>query len=494
MSIGKVFLVGAGPGDPGLLTLRAAELIARADFIAIDALVSDAIADRVPATAEVVYVGKRASKHALPQEKINQLLIDEAKKGKSVVRLKGGDPFVFGRGGEEAEELVAAGVAFEIVPGISSSLAGPAYAGIPVTHRSYATSLTLVTGHESDSSTGIKWEALAQLDGTIVFLMGFANLPMITRKLTEHGVSPDRPVAVISKATTRDQRTVTGMLATIEAKVAAANLPTPALIVVGEVVKLHDVINWFETKPLFGKRIVVTRAREQASELRRLFEESGASVVQFPTIEIAPPESHESLDAAVDGPFDWLVFTSVNGVSAFFERLFMKGRDVRSLAGARIACVGDTTAAALRGQGLAPDLVPEKFMSTALIPHFDADQKGARIAVIRAAEGRDEFIDEMRRRGAEVHLAVAYRTIPVAANADELHDIDVVTFTSASTVDNFFAATKVDLNGTLLASIGPTTSDAIRKHGRQPDIESQVASLQSLHDAVVGRVGPKTMG
>jgi uroporphyrinogen III methyltransferase/synthase len=482
---GKVFLVGAGPGDPGLLTLRAAELIARADFIAIDALVSDAIADRVPATAEVVYVGKRASKHVLPQEKINQLLIDQAKKGKTVVRLKGGDPFVFGRGGEEAEELVAAGVAFEIVPGVSSSLAGPAYAGIPVTHRSYATSLTLVTGHESDASTGIKWEALAQLDGTIVFLMGFTNLPMIARKLTENGVSPDRPVAVISKATTRDQRTVTGTLATIEAKVAEADLPAPALIVVGDVVKLHDVINWFETKPLFGKRIVVTRAREQASELKRLFEESGASVVQFPTIEIAPPESYESLDMAIDERFDWLVFTSINGVAAFFERLFAKGRDVRSLAGTRIACVGDTTAAALRARGLAPDLVPEKFMSTALIPHFDADLSGMRMAVVRAAEGRDEFIDEMRRRGATVHLAVAYRTVPVAVNAAELHDIDVVTFTSASTVDNFFAATNVDLNGTLIASIGPTTSDAIRRHGRQPDIESPVASIQSLHDAVV---------
>ncbi|MGH9421340.1 MAG: uroporphyrinogen-III C-methyltransferase, partial [Thermoanaerobaculia bacterium] len=473
---------------PGLLTMRAADLIARADFIAIDALVSDAIAGRVPKSAEVVYVGKRASKHALPQDKINQLLIDEAKKGKMVVRLKGGDPFVFGRGGEEAEELVAAGVPFEIVPGISSSLAGPAYAGIPVTHRSFATSLTLVTGHESDSSTGIKWEALAQLDGTIVFLMGFANLPVIRRKLTEHGVSPDRPVAVISKATTPSQRTVTGTLSTIEAKVAEANLPTPALIVVGEVVKLHDVINWFETKPLFGKRIVVTRAREQSSELKRLFEESGATVIQFPTIEIAPPESYESLDRAIDERFDWLVFTSVNGVTAFFARLFAKGKDVRSLSGARIACVGDTTAAALRGRGIAPDLVPEKFMSSALIPHFDADLHGVRIAVIRAAEGRDEFIDEMRGRGADVHLAVAYRTVPVAANADELHDIDVVTFTSASTVDNFFTA-HTDIDGALLASIGPTTSDALRKHGRQPDIESPVASIQSLHDGVVGRVG-----
>jgi uroporphyrinogen III methyltransferase / synthase len=482
--IGKVFLIGAGPGDPGLLTVRAADLIARADFIAIDALVSDAIADRAPKTAEVVYVGKRASKHALPQEQINQLLIDEAKKGKTVVRLKGGDPFVFGRGGEEAEELAAAGVAFEIVPGISSAVAGPAYAGIPVTHRSYATSLTLVTGHEADASTGIKWEALAQLDGTIVFLMGFGNLQTIAQKLTEHGASSDRPVAVISKATTPEQRTVTGTLATIEAKVAETNLPTPALIVVGDVVKLHDVINWFETKPLFGKRIVVTRAREQASELKRLFEESGATVIQFPTIEIAPPESYESLDQAVEERFDWIVFTSTNGVSAFFDRLFSKREDVRALAGTRIACVGETTASSLRARGIVPDLVPDKFMSTALIPHFDADLHRVRIAVIRAAEGRDEFIDEMRNRGAEVHLAVAYRTIPVAANADELHDIDVVTFTSASTVDNFFA-TAPALNHALLASIGPTTSDALRKHGRQPDIEASTASIQALHDAVV---------
>jgi uroporphyrinogen III methyltransferase/synthase len=483
---GKVFLIGAGPGDPGLLTLRAADLIARADFIAIDALVSDAIADRAPKTAEVVYVGKRASKHALPQEKINQLLIDEAKKGKIVVRLKGGDPFVFGRGGEEAEELSAAGVAFEIVPGISSALAGPAYAGIPVTHRSHATSLTLVTGHEADASTGIKWEALAQLDGTIVFLMGFGNLPTIAEKLIANGVSPDRPVAVISKATTPEQRTITGTLANIENRVAAANLPTPALIVVGEVVKLHDVINWFESKPLFGKRVVVTRAREQASELKRLFEESGATVIQFPTIEIAPPESFDSLDRAIDERFDWLVFTSVNGVSTFFERLFAKGKDVRALSGTRIACVGETTAASLRARGIAPDVVPDKFMSTVLIPHFSEEQNNVRIAVIRAAEGRDEFIEEMRRRGAEVHLAVAYRTIPVAANADELHDIDAVTFTSASTVDNFFAMSR-SIEGALLASIGPTTSDALRKHGLAPDIEASTASIQALHDAVVSQ-------
>nr|MDP9360756.1 uroporphyrinogen-III synthase [Acidobacteriota bacterium] len=309
------------------------------------------------------------------------------------------------------------------------------------------------------------------------------------QKLTEHGVTPERPIAVISKATTPEQRTVAGTLATIEARVAAASLPTPALIVVGDVVKLHDVINWFETKPLFGKKIVVTRAREQASDLKRLFEDSGASVIQFPTISIAPPESFESLDLTVDARFNWLVFTSTNGVAAFFERLFAKGKDVRALAGVRVACVGDTTAAALRARGLAADLVPEKFMSSALLLHFDADQKGVRIAVVRAAEGREEFIDEMRRRGAEVHLAVAYRSVPIATNAGELHDVDVITFTSASTVDNFFAVIGAQsLDGALLASIGPMTSDAIRRHGRQADIEAGTASIQALHDAVVSRL------
>jgi uroporphyrinogen III methyltransferase/synthase len=486
-SPGKVFLVGAGPGDAGLLTVRAAELIASADLIAVDALVSADIVERFPKSAEVVYVGKRSSAHTLPQDKINQLLVDEAKKGRRVVRLKGGDPFVFGRGGEEAEELVAAGVPVEIVPGISSSIAGPAYAGIPVTHRSYATSLTLVTGHEADESTGIKWGALAQLDGTIVFMMGFANLPIIVQKLTEHGMPRDRAAAVISKATTRDQRTVAGTLADIEAKVAAANLPTPALIVVGDVVRMHDVINWFETKPLFGKRIVVTRAREQASDLKRLFEESGANVVQFPTIEIVAPESFASLDRAVNEKWDWLIFTSVNGVEAFFGRMT---RDARTLAGTKIAAVGEPTSAALRRHGIVPDLLPDKFQSISLLPHFPDDMRGMRVALVRAQEGRDEVLTELRKRGAEVLLAVAYRTVPATANADELHDVDVVTFTSASTVDNFFAAIPdaAKLNGALLASIGPTTTEAIRKHGRQPDVEASNASVQALHDAVVAAI------
>ncbi|MGZ7032589.1 MAG: uroporphyrinogen-III C-methyltransferase [Thermoanaerobaculia bacterium] len=496
--IGKVFLVGAGPGDPGLLTKRAAELIASADLIAVDALVSKEIMSTFPANAEVVYVGKRASAHTLPQEQINQLLIVEAIKGRRVVRLKGGDPFVFGRGGEEAEELVAAGIPIEIVPGISSSIAGPAYAGIPVTHRSHATSLTLITGHESDDSTGIDWPVVARLRGTIVFMMGFGNLPQIVRNLIENGMPAERPVAVISKATTREQRTVAGTLADIDSRVASANLATPALIVVGDVVKMHDVINWFETKPLFGKRIIVTRAREQASDLKRLFDDSGAQVLQFPTIEIAPPESYDSLDRIIDvlSDYQWIIFTSPNGVQHFFDRLREHGDDARALAGVMVAAVGQATANDLRARGVNPDLVPEKFLSTALLPLLEADQKGIRTAVIRAEEGREELIEELRRRGGEVDLGIAYRTIAADYDLDELREliadraIDVVTFTSASTVDHFFGRLTTEeragvIEHALLASIGPTTTEAIRKYGRGPDVEAKNATVQALHDAVL---------
>lgn len=493
---GKVYLVGAGPGDVRLLTVRAAELIASADFIALDALVSAEIAAGIPKTAEVVYVGKRASAHSLPQDQINRLLIEEAKKGRRVVRLKGGDPFVFGRGGEEAEEIVAAGVPVEIVPGISSAIAGPAYAGIPVTHRSYATSLTLVTAHESDESTGIKWPALAQLDGTIVFVMGFANLPQIVKKLTEHGMTAERPVAVISNGTRPGQRTVTGTLRDIEQRVAEAKLPTPALIVVGEVVKMRDVINWFESKPLFGKKVIVTRAREQASQLVRLLADSGAAVLQFPTIEIAPPESWDSLDHVIDGRYDLVVFTSVNGVRAYFDRLFARGEDARVLAGSLIAAVGEATAAELRGRGIIPDMVPEKFMATALLPMLEENQRGVHVAVIRAAEGSDELIDELRRRGAAVDLGVAYRSVAAEGDLDELRKliaeeaIDVVTFTSGSTVENFFSRLTAEeraklLGRAMIASIGPVTTQAIRRYGRGPDVESATASVTALHDAVV---------
>ncbi len=484
---GKVFLVGAGPGDPNLLTVRAAELIASADVVATDALVAPEIIARIPKSAEIIFVGKRSGAHSVPQDQTNRLLIEKARQGKRVVRLKGGDPFVFGRGGEEAEELAAASIDFEIVPGISSAIAGPAYAGIPVTHRSHATSVTLVTGHESDETTGVDWQALARLSGTIVFLMGVGNLPMIVRKLRENGAPASRPIALISKATTAQQRTVTGTLENIEQR--AADIATPALIVVGGVVQLHDAINWFESKPLFGKRVVVTRAREQASELKRLLEEAGAEVVQFPTIEIVPPTSFDSLDGVIAaiGDYQWLIFTSSNGVDFFFDRLRHHGKDARCLAGVMVAAVGESTANDLRLRGIDPDLVPAKFQSTALLPLLDENQKGIRTAVVRAAQGRDELIDELRRRGGEVDLAIAYETKRVTAAAADLHDIDIVTFTSGSTVDNFFEVVpdKKIVDRAMLASIGPTTSEAIRRHGREPHVEAENATVAALVAAIL---------
>ena len=483
---GKVFLVGAGPGDPRLLTLRAAELIASSDVVATDALISPDILAGVPKDTELIYVGKRGGAHAVPQDRINQLLIDKAREGKRVVRLKGGDPFVFGRGGEEAEELAKAGVEFEVVPGVSSAIAGPAYAGIPVTHREHTTAVMFVTAHESEDSTGIDWPFLARFPGTIVFLMGVGNLASIARHLGENGMRADQPIAVISKATTPAQRTVTGTLQTIERL--AKDVETPALIVVGGVVNLRATINWFESKPLFGKRIVVTRAREQASELRRLLEESGAEVIEFPTIEVVPPSSFESLDRVISSldDYDWVIFTSTNGVASFFDRMRDQGKDVRAFAGRMIAAVGDATAAELRSRGIEADLMPPRFQSSALLPLLEEDQRGIRTAVVRAASGNDELIDELRRRGGEVDLAIAYETKAVTGDPNRLRSIDFVTFTSASTVDNFFAAIDGPLPETArLVSIGPLTSEAIRRHGRAADIEAESATVGALHAAIL---------
>ena len=483
---GKVFLVGAGPGDPGLLTIRAAEVIESADVVATDALVSPAILARVPKTAEIIYVGKRAGKHAVPQEQTNRILIEKAREGKRVVRLKGGDPFVFGRGGEDAEEIAAAGIDFEVVPGVSSAIAGPAYAGIPVTHREHAASVMFVTGHESEGSSGVDWPQLARFRGTIVFLMGAGNLSAIVRNLRDNGMASDHPVAVIARATTPSQRTIAGTLSDIEER--ARSVETPALIVAGSVVRLAETIGWFERKPLYGKRIVVTRARSQASELKRLLEESGAEVIEFPTIEVVSPSSFESLDraiAAIDD-YQWLIFTSTNGVSSFFQRLHDHGEDARSLKGCMIAAVGSSTTADLRARSIEPDLVPELFQSVALLPLMEADQRGIRTAVIRAAAGREELVDELRRRGGEVDVVVAYETKPVTSDLALLRDVDLVTFTSGSTVDNFFDAVGDGaLANAQLASIGPTTSEAIRRRGRRVDIEAEQASVDALHAAIL---------
>ena len=412
---GIVYLAGAGPGDPGLLTVKTASLLARADVVAVDALVSSAIRRLINPSARVINVGKRASLHTMPQDQINQLLVDEARKGNVVVRLKGGDPFVFGRGGEEAEELSQAGIRFEIVPGISSSVAGPAYAGIPVTHRDFATSVTLITGHESDGSRGIPWTELAAMNGTVVFMMGLGNLPDIAEKLMAAGRRGDTPVAIISKATTPEQKTLITTLENAASDLAASPLPTPALIVVGEVVSLRGKIEWFESRTLFGRTIAVTRARAQASDLVSMLEKEGARVIEFPTIAIEEPEDFSSIDAVVSAPetFHWLIFTSVNGVDSFMERLMAAGGDARALSSCRIAAVGKPTAELLRRWGLVADLVPEKFLSIALLPHFPERLDGIRIAIVRAEQGRDELREALQARGATVELAIALSLIHI---------------------------------------------------------------------------------
>ncbi|MGH9459515.1 MAG: uroporphyrinogen-III C-methyltransferase [Thermoanaerobaculia bacterium] len=494
---GKVYLVGAGPGDPSLLTLRAADLLRAADVVILDSLVSSEIAARIGSHARVIDAGKRSGREERPQEEIHRMLVEEGKKGKVVVRLKGGDPFVFGRGGEEAEALRAEGIPFEIVPGISSAIAAPAYAGIPVTHRALAASVTFITGR-GERLDEISWEALAKLEGTLVFLMGLETLEAIVTRLLDHGLAADTPVAVVSQATTRRQRTVTGSVASIVAAVREAAVEPPAIVVVGQVVRLQSSIAWFESKPLFGRTVVVTRARSQAAGLARLLESEGASVVHFPMIEIGPPESWASLDAVIEraATYAWIIFTSANGVEAFFERLRHHGRDVRSLAAARIAAVGEATAGALHGHGIVPDLVPEKYQSSALAEHFQGHLEGARFAVVRAAAGRDELLDELRSRGATVDLGVAYETKPTRALRDQIGSmlgagrLDAITFTSSSTVDNFFEQLSEDerkrvIENVSLASIGPVTSQTLRAHGAEPAIEAGEATVQALVQALV---------
>jgi uroporphyrinogen III methyltransferase / synthase len=492
---GMVHLVGGGPGDPKLLTRRAHELLLSADLVVIDALISPEIRSLVPSATRIIEAGKRASKHTMPQEAINQLLIDEARAGRSVVRLKGGDPFVFGRGGEEAEDLVAAGIAFEIVPGIPSAIAAPAYAGIPVTHRDHATSVTFVTGHESDGSRGVNWSALAQLDGTVVFLMGLSNLEMICRQMIGAGRPASTPVAVISKGTTPEHRSVTGSLATIGAAVREASLPPPALIVIGSVSQLSTKLRWFESRPMLGRSIVVTRARAQASELVEILRADGARVLEFPTITIEPAD-HPSLRTAIEAldSYDWIVFTSSNGVQYFFERLLALGRDARALSGKTICAVGGSTADALRERGVRPDIVPEKYQSSALVPLLPPDMRGSKLLLVRAEQGRDDIPEGARARNGSADLAIAYRTLPVGestaaiASMFEEGSIDAITFTSSSTADNFFdaidAKTRELARNVTIASIGPSTTESLRRWNVTDVVEAKSADVRSLAEAL----------
>ncbi|MDI6736406.1 MAG: uroporphyrinogen-III C-methyltransferase [bacterium] len=507
---GKVYLVGAGPGDTGLLTMKAVECLKQAQTIIYDALVNPEILFLANENAEKLYVGKKAGKHTLPQSEINQLLIDRAKEGKIVVRLKGGDPFIFGRGGEEAEFLAEKGIEFEVVPGISSAIAVPAYAGIPLTHRKYTSTLTIVTGHEDVTlnKPDSLWQKIAKLGGTIVILMGASNLTQIVRELVNNGLNSQTPVAVISWGTLPEQETVVTTLNDIGEKTKRIN--PPAVIVIGEVVNLRQKLNWFEKKrntllPLSGKRILVTRTREQASKLTELLKEYGAWVIEFPVIKIAPPTNYKKLDRAINKitDYDWLVFTSSNGVQYFFNRLKEIGQDIRELKGIKIAAIGPETKKVLEGLGLAVDFQPqEEFTQEGLLEGFKKigakrEVKGVKkVLVPRSASAREVLIEGLKQMGAEVDEVTAYRTITGENNEAYLKGlllhkaIDIITFTSSSTVTNFCSLFKEEERVRLLdkvkfACIGPITAQKAQEMGLKADIIAKEYTIKGLVEAIL---------
>jgi uroporphyrinogen III methyltransferase/synthase len=499
---GKVYLVGAGPGDPGLFTLKGKRCLEEADVVVYDHLANPRLLRYAKPEAELIHVGKQAGQHTLPQEEIGRLLVARAGEGKVVVRLKGGDPFVFGRGGEEAEDLAAADIPFEVVPGVTSAVAAPAYAGIPLTHRDFTSTVAFITGHEDPTKeeTGIAWDKIATGIGTLVFFMGVGQLPEIVAKLTRHGRSPSTPAAVIRWGTRAEQEVVTGTLADLAEK--SLGMKPPALIVVGEVVALREKLRWFETLPLAGKRILITRAREQSSSFAQVLEAAGAEVVEFPTISFAPPENWAPLDAAIGRlrQYQLAIFTSANGVRFFWERLQKAGRDIRDLYGMTVCAIGPATAAALQSLGVRADIVPTEFKAEALVEAVAAavgaeGLRGSRVLLARAAEAREVIPEELTRRGAQVDVVPAYRTVKSARDPEGLRamlrdgKIHAVTFTSSSTVTHFLdlmnEGTMELLNGVTVASIGPITAETAARHGIVSHIMPENYTIPALAEALI---------
>ena len=498
MKTGKVYLIGAGPGDPGLISHKGLECLAQAEVVIYDHLVNQRLLDMATPHSERIYVGKMAGEHAREQAEINQLLVEKAKDGKAVVRLKGGDPFVLGRGGEEAEALRDNHVTFEVVSGVSSAVAVPAYAGIPVTHRGLASSFAVITGHEATSkgSSSIAWEKLATGVDTLIFLMGMQNLPIIAAELIAHGRPPNTPVAVIKDGTEPQQKTVVGSLTDIVDKVTEQHLTAPAVIVVGEVVKLRDKLSWFDNRPLFGKRILVTRARHQASALSKALSECGALPIELPAIEIQPIPNPRDLDRAISSlqQYQWLVFTSVNGVESFFQRLYNLNLDSRALHSLRIGAIGSATAKALETRGIIVDYLPEVYTSRGFIAGLESwNIASQRFLLPRADIADKELIEGINRLGGEAYEVVAYRTIPATdaiSRAREMllsDEIDVITFTSSSTVANLltvFGGKQPVMNSAKVACIGPKTADAAIQAGLKVDIFAKEHTIPGLVAAI----------
>jgi uroporphyrinogen III methyltransferase / synthase len=491
---GIVYLVGAGPGDPGLITARALELIVAADVIVHDRLIPrDALAVARP-DAELLYVGKDPGTASVPQEGIDELLIDRARQGKLVVRLKGGDPFVFGRGGEEAEAMAAAGIPFEVVPGVTAGVAAPAYAGIPVTHREDASAVAFVSGHEDPDKedSALDYEALARFPGTLVFYMGVKALAQIAESLIEAGRDPAEPAVVVERGTLPGQRTVASTLEGIAAAAAEAGIRPPSVTVVGPVAARREGIAWLERRPLHGKKVVVTRARAQASELARRLDALGAEPIELPAIRIEPRLESEEVRRAVQAlhTYALVCLTSPNGVRLLFEAMAAQGRDARALANAGVAAIGAGTEAALAEHSVIADIVPERFVGEELVEALNRlELRGKPVLVARAAEARELLPDTLRRRGAEVDVVALYETVAEAPDAEALErarDADFVTFTSSSTVRNFLAASPNGIpEGAKVVSIGPVTSEAAREAGLTVDVEAERHDIDGLVEALL---------
>lgn len=497
---GKVYLVGGGPGDPKLITLKGAECLERADVVIYDLLISDALLEHCPPHCERIYGGKRPGEQRKRQDEINALMLQKAEEGKTVVRLKGGDPFIFGRGGEEVLTLVEAGIDFEIVPGITSAIAAPAYAGIPLTHRDYASSVAFVTGHSASFApdSPIGWEQLATAVDTLVVYMGIGHLDQIATQLTKHGRSPDTPVTLVHWGTTPQQKTLEGTLADISEKAKVVDFRNPAVVVVGAVNRLREQLRWYDSKPLFGKRIVVTRARAQASGFAELLESYGAHTIQFPTIEIQPISDNLALDKAITclSDYDWVIFTSVNAVEIFYSQLRENSADVRSFGKAQICAVGPKTVEALNGIGILPDFVPSQSRAVAIADEMEnLAEKNVLLPCAKIAP--DDLPNGLRENGAIVHTIPIYNTVKTEGKGRENlekgiidGDIDMVTFTSSSTVDNFVGMFDQHRPEDLLAKvriavIGPSTAEAAKRCGLKVDVMPSEASVEALAQEIV---------
>ncbi len=516
---GKVYLVGAGPGDIGLLTIKGMKCLQKADVVIYDFHLNAQVLNYINHDAEFIYAGKRGGHHTMTQDEINRVLVEKAMEGKVVCRLKGGDPFVFGRGGEEAEELVKNNIEFEIVPGVSSAVAAPAYAGIPITHRLYSSSFAVIPGYEDTTKdeSAIDWARLATGVGTLIFLMAVKNIDVLVKKLIENGRDPETPVAVIRWGTRPEQKTIVGTLDNIVGLVKEKEIRPPAVMVVGDVVKLRDKLNWYEKKPMFGHRVLVTREHSAGFEP---LEELGAEIIEFPTIEIAPPENYKELDAAIDKveTYNWLIFTSANGIKYFMKRFIECDKDIRDLKGIRICAIGTKTAAEIKKYAIKVDLMPDEFNAEGLIEAFASKRsafsvqrsatkkskirtphqellKGIKFLLPRAEKAREIFPEKVRELGGEIDVPVTYRSIKPEIHGKRLKRflkegrISIATFTSAATFNNFREIIGEDadelLRDVAIAVIGPVTAKAIENAGLKVHIMPRQATIEAMAGEII---------